>query len=513
MSLRQKLFTTSGLNLLDYAVRFGTVLIISPFLINQLGKETYGFWVVMVSVIGYLDLLDLGLSQTALRYLSRSLEQKSADGSTGNYFTYFGRLYLRIGIGSLLLTILGAWSVPWFVDDPETIRQARLVLLLTGVPLSLAFFFRVHRTLIRSHVLYGRTIAAGLLRTVVYTAGILIFIPRDPQVTTLAIIWSAGIVTEQIILVWWARDLVPARGDIRPLPAAERREVRHFAGKMIGWSIASFLRGRIDSQILAAYVSTTAVTHYSVGSRFIQMFTDVVNAIFGGHFLAGFARVHARDGQAGAVDLFLSTLRACAPLALVAGTAIFFLGPPFIDRWLGEGFEESHLVIRILAIPTTFMLMQYPLGSFLGSQNRHGAMAAVSFAGGLLNLVASLILVRYLGFSGVIVSTAAELSLTALVLWPAIARTKGRVPLLAYSRALFLPVLILLPAIVAGGALVHFVRPTTFPTLIACGAGMGLAFLINTWALLLTPAERAYLARFRPGKGRRPDDDAPAASA
>ena len=52
MSLRQKLFTTSGLNLLDYAVRFGTVFIISPFLIRHLGKENYGFWVVMVSVIG-----------------------------------------------------------------------------------------------------------------------------------------------------------------------------------------------------------------------------------------------------------------------------------------------------------------------------------------------------------------------------------------------------------------------------------------------------------------------------
>ena len=508
MSLRQKLFTTSGLNLVDYAVRFGTVLIISPFLIRHLGKDTYGFWVVMVSVIGYLDLLDLGLSQTALRYLSRSLEQKDSDGRTGDYFAYFGRLYLRIGLASLAVTALGVWAVPWFVDNPETIRQSRVILMLTGVPLSLAFFFRVHRTLIRSHVLYSRTIVAGLLRTTIYTGGILIFIPRSPVVATLAVVWSVGIIAEQALLVWLARDLVPARRDVHPLPAGERREVRHFAGKMIGWSIASFLRGRIDSQILAAYVSTTAVTHYSVGSRFIQMFTDVVNAIFGGHFLAGFARIHARDGQTGAVDRFLSTLRACAPLALIAGTAIYFLGPPFIDRWLGPGFEESHLVIRILAIPTTLMLMQYPLGSYLGSQNRHGAMAVVSFIGGILNLVASLILVRILGFTGVIISTAAELTLTAVVLWPLIAWNKGHVPLVAYARALATPVLMLLPAIAAAGALAHYVSPDTFVLLGLCGAALGIAFLVNTWALLLTPPERAYLlqtvARFTGRRGAGP---------
>ncbi|MCB1091353.1 MAG: lipopolysaccharide biosynthesis protein, partial [Verrucomicrobiae bacterium] len=428
-----------------------------------------------------------------LRYLSRSLEAKDDSSRTGDYFSYFGKLYLRIGLASLLLTLLGTWAVPWFLEDPESIHQARIALLLTGVPLSLAFFFRVHRTLIRSHVLYSRTILAGLLRTVVYTAGILLFIPDAPNVTTLALTWSAGIIAEQALLVWLARDLVPAKRAVSPLDAGERKEVRHFAAKMIGWSIASFLRARIDSQILAAYVSTTAVTHYSVGSRFIQMFTDIVNAIFGGHFLAGFARIYARDGQSGAVDRFLSTLRACVPLALIAGSAIYFLGPPFIDRWLGPGFEESHLVIRILAIPTTLMLMQYPLGSFLGSQNRHGAMATVSFVGGVLNLVASLVLVRFLGFSGVIISTAAELSLTALLMWPLIAHRKGGISLFAYAKSLVQPTLVLLPAIALSGFGVAYLKPDTYMTLALAGAAMSALFALNAWLLLLEKDERRYV--------------------
>ena len=35
--------------------------VVAPFLVQQLGQSGYGQWVLIASVTGYLDLLDLGL--------------------------------------------------------------------------------------------------------------------------------------------------------------------------------------------------------------------------------------------------------------------------------------------------------------------------------------------------------------------------------------------------------------------------------------------------------------------
>jgi O-antigen/teichoic acid export membrane protein len=68
MNLRQRLISASALNVLDYGLKIGVVLVVSPFVIRTLGTDQYGFWVILISMVGYLDLLDLGLAPTGVRF-------------------------------------------------------------------------------------------------------------------------------------------------------------------------------------------------------------------------------------------------------------------------------------------------------------------------------------------------------------------------------------------------------------------------------------------------------------
>ena len=49
MSLKRRLLSASALNLADYALKIGVVLVVSPFLIKHLGKQDYGLWVLLLS--------------------------------------------------------------------------------------------------------------------------------------------------------------------------------------------------------------------------------------------------------------------------------------------------------------------------------------------------------------------------------------------------------------------------------------------------------------------------------
>jgi hypothetical protein len=101
--------------------------------------------------------------------------------------------------------------------------------------------------------------------------------------------------------------------------------------------------------------------------------------------------------------------------------------------------------------------------------------------------------VRYLGFPGVILSTAAELVLTALVFWPWIAARRGGIDLGAYLAALAGPALRLLPAVALSVLLARCLVAPSYPALLATGAGIAALFLATAWTLLLSREERGWL--------------------
>lgn len=489
MNLRQRLISASALNVLDYGLKIGVVLVVSPFLINRLGKEDYGLWVLLLSILGYLDLLDLGINQTAVRYLSRRLGADQ-QGEQASIFSFFKRWYQRIALAALVITGLATFALPWWVEDPVLLAQVRPILLLGGLMMSASFFLRVYATLLKSRVLYHKLIIAGMARLLVYTVLMVAVLWNGGGLVALALAWVAGLVVEQAMIWWQARSLVPASAGTG-LPKAEQREIRGFAAKTFGGVAAGFMRDRVDTQVLAAHLGTVAVTHYAVGSRLMILFSELINAVFGGHFLAAFAQVHARDGAEAAGARLLATLRLSAPIALMGGISVFLLGPAFIDCWLGAGFEQAHLVVQILALPVSLTLMLYPVGPYLGSLNRHGALALISLLGGALNLLASLILVRWLGFIGPVVATAGELLVTATLFWPWLITRHGDLQLSIVFKLLARTLLALLPvALLAGWTLQQVGLPQDFPTLLLHAMGLTAALTASTWFLAFNASLR-----------------------
>lgn len=499
MNLKRRIASASALNFVDYGLKAAVVLVVSPFLIGRLGKEEYGLWVLLLSVIGYLDLLDLGLNQTAVRYLSLASGAGNVDAEA-QMFCFFRNIYKRIGMVSLGVTVIAMVVLPYVATDDTVVRKSRIIIGMGGMMMSGSFVFRIYSALLKSRVLYYKLIIAGIVRLLIYTGLMVVILMYHGGLIALALAWTTGLTIELAMIWMQARRLVPVSQSLNPVPPSKIREIKGFAGKTLGGVLAGFMRDRVDTQILGSHLGTISVTHYAVGSRLIMMFSDVINALFGGHFLAAFAQVHARGGREGAVETLLNTIRISAPIALSGGICIFVLGPTFIDHWLGAGFEESHAVVRILAFPVALAMMQYPLGPYLGSMNRHGMMAAVSMFGGAFNLILSLLLVRWVGFPGVVIATAVELSLTGLILWPWLLVRSGGVELKRYVWVLARPIIVLLPVAWGGGLLLSDWLAMSAGVakfgLAAVALCLGLA--VASWFGILNRSEKNFaLSKFR----------------
>lgn len=500
VSLAKKLLRGSVISLGEHGVKIAVVFVTTPLMIRHLGEHDYGLWIFALAIIGYLRLLDLGLSLTGNRFLGHAIGTGEA-GRYYDHFVAFSYLFNRIGLASLLLTLALVLLAPVILPGDERISEGRWILLGLGFLTSIHFWTQVHTLVLKSHLRYDWIGAASIAKTVVQGAVLIVLLSRGHGLYSLVLAFLLTDLLDQILLIFLSRRVYPEGGFLfvrrRPPGLAP---ILRFSGTAVLASLGNQFRNGIDPLIIGHFAGLPLVPIYSIGSRFLSLFTDLINAVFGGNFLAAFSQLDGRRDQDGLTRHFLTSLRFSTAFASAGGGFLVLFGPAFIERWIGPGFADSGKVLLLLAGPTTLMLMQYPVGNFFYSRNLQRWLVYTGLGGGLFNAILSTCLVLKIGFFGVVWGTFIELVLHFGIAVPLLTARSCGLKLRTYLGRLFrsaLPYLLLL------GLFAAIIPPYTTPAfgrLFLLGSVFALFLTATFWGVTLTAEERTllrqHLARF-----------------
>jgi O-antigen/teichoic acid export membrane protein len=435
VTLTQRILRSSALNLVDHLVRLVVMLVVTPILVSQLGLEKYGLWLVLTAAVSFLGLLDGGITLSGTRFLAR------AHGGTGEEGAVLGTLrwlYHRIGWACLGGTLLLSLAVPWLVPDASWWETGRAVVLVLGTSMAARFFLRLHLVVLKAQVRYDLIVAASLVKVVLQSVLVVALLRHGHGLVVLALAHTLADLTDQILIVMFSRAIGPGAGNRSRCPQL-LPDILRFSGTAFLHIIGQQLRSGVDPFIVSRVAGLGGVPLYSKAVGLVQLFDDLVNAVLGGTLLSAFSRVEGENDADGLKRKFLYTLKFSVALALIGGTGFFVLGPPFLVAWLGDGFAGSGELLHLLLLPWTLKLMQHPGISLLYSTNRHLLLTRMTFVGGALNLVLSLLLASRIGIKGVALATCLEMSLFYVILMPRVVSKALHLPVQHYLAALLKP--------------------------------------------------------------------------
>ena len=119
------------LSYLNIILTNGIGLILTPFMIRKLGDSEYGLYTLIGSLIGYISVLDFGLNNTIVRFVSKYRALKDEDGEK-NFLATTMFIY---GIISAIVVIIGI--VLFFNLDeifkkltPEELYKAKIMFVI-----------------------------------------------------------------------------------------------------------------------------------------------------------------------------------------------------------------------------------------------------------------------------------------------------------------------------------------------------------------------------------------------
>lgn len=506
MSLFAKLIRGASTNVLEHGLKVVVMFITTPLMVGCLGKVDYGIWLLAIAIIAYFRLLDLGVSFAGSRYLGISL----GAGDRAEYKSLvcdLFRLFVRIGLVTLALTIFAVWAMPLFINEPGMLATVRILVAGFGMATALRFFTRIYEVILKSHVRYDLIGVSSIIKTILQAAMVIGLLLAGHGLMTLLVVHILIDVFDQLLLVIFARRV---ESDLRlrgqHVGVGRTAELLRYSATSMVTNAGHSLRQGIDPLIITHVSGIATLPAYSVGVRFLGVFADVVNAIFGGNLISAFSQLHGRGDAESLIKHFLQAVRYSTVVTTLGGCMLMMLGPAFVMRWVGPDFAVSGMVLWILTPVTTLSLCQYPVWALFYSQNKQHWLAVFTMVSGIFNLALSFYLAWRIGWTGVVWATCVEMALAFGLATPWLVKRVCAVPLKRYLPQILVPATkITLASVAYWLATRAFILPA-YDRLFLLGFGY-VAFISTViWFLVFTKFERSQMLEIlKPARTRTPN--------
>ncbi len=451
---------------------------ITPQVVRGLGTERYGIVILAMTTIGFLALLELGVSAAAVRDMARA--RTTADPEEGRrIFATVLSFYTCVGgVAALSLHLVGPWLIgSVFKVPPGLESEARSALSLAAIGLFINLVSPPFNGYLRAAERFDITSRVSIVTGAIGSFGAWYFARHmdllgvlQAQVGTSALGWAA--------MVWSARRIDPARIAF----ARPSWQVLQNMGSYASWAFASQIFYAISQYsgrlIIAAALGTSNLAYFSIPLTLVQRVQQVTGAA--SQFL--FPRVVSLGNDDSAVaTLYRRSWKITVAVGLSICLPLAAAGGPLLRAWLGVTFEEaSSSSLVILAVFFGFALMQHAVNGTLLGVGDARAHALLEGGHSILHLGLAVPLGKLLGLPGVALAFGISYCVVAVGHW-VIQRKLGPEANSGLARGL-----LMLPAAALPGTLLAWliapwlVRFGVLGPLTAVGLGA-----LATWAFIL----------------------------
>lgn len=402
MSKKLLLNSLSGTSL--YFINIVVAFIMSPIIIRALGNRDYGLWELVLSVIGYMGLMDLGIGPALVRFVSIADGRKDLDDLQQTISTAFV-FFVSIGTFVLLLFICLGYS-PQIIAGSEIrdIANLKTVFLLLGMNAILLFPLQVFiATLMGVQKHYFINCTRGVLAVIraVLTyyllqqypgKGLVIIALLEPAFTFLQVTFFVG----AVIFDKQIPNIVPSAVTWRKL-----KELFTFGAKSATMLVASRLQNQSVPLIIGNVIGLGYIVYFVMPNRLVDYGKGLSQAV-GFPLAPYFGAAIGRGDNEQLMRSWLNSTLALLIVSMVMPIIIIFYGETFLRLWIGQEYAQAaHVVLYILSAGLVADSLANNAFRILTAQSSHGKCAFIWLVLSALSIPLGIIGASFWGVAGV----------------------------------------------------------------------------------------------------------------
>lgn len=472
---------------------------VSPFVVHHLGDSAYGIWILLVSLTGYLGLLDLGVRGAVTRYVAK-FHAQSNHKESGQIASAALSVFLLTGAVAVSIAIGAALFAPSVFHIPEQYRQiTRAVFPLTGFTVAISLIGGVFGGILAALQRFDLLNTIEVTNSSVRSLVIVLVLRGGKGIVALAAIQLAFAATSALANYWTSHWLYPElRVHFGKADRERLRMIFSFSFYSFLLQITTYLILYTDAVVIGAFLPVSLVTFFSIAGNLAYYTRSLISGI--SQTMTPMASSLEASGKHTELQLAtLNSARYATALAMPIAVTFLLRGSHFIGLWMGSEYAElSGEVLQVLTLTLIFTGATSVAWAVIFGLGRHKALVPVSVAEGLINLLLSILLVQKLGIVGVAWGTAIPNLCTSLFFWPWYVRRTLGIPKHTFIlNGWFLPAVAVLPFAACSYAMERWWPAGNMLQFFLQVAAALPAAILGFWFICVKPADRkTYLNVF-----------------
>lgn len=501
----RRLLVNSGSNILVMLVKLAVTFVMTPIFITNLGKYDYGLWEMIVGVIGYMGMLDLGIRPAISRYAAKYSAEKDQHSLMTVYSSTF---FFMVAVGFCLLVFFVLWGI-WFphalAPEGDSAQRYSLLLLILGARLLFIFPGFVAESYLEGFQKYYLKNNITIFNTVVSAVIIYLFINPGNALLLVAAVSSIGLLLKYILFfVLLARPVYGAlRVQLKYFSWSRLKEIVRFGLKSFVQGVATRVETSSDIMIIGFVLGPAVVPFYSVPANLVQYLRTIGWTITHA-FLPLFSDMSVTATRDSIVDVYLRASKYVIAIMLPMAVGILLIGGPFLSIWIGAEFgERGEQVIAFIVVFVALPFINPFYSRYLTAIDKHGIFARLTPIAALINIGLSLLLVKPFGIKGVAAASVVSVVIFVPIYLRYCCRQLG-VPVGRYLKNSLLPSLVPVLVLALVVSLIRYYHGlNSYADIIGTVVVAGLVWIPLSWYLTFDSVERHFIVeRFRGALGK-----------
>lgn len=440
-----------------------STLLLTPYILRSLGQAEYGVYSLTLSITAYLLLLDMGVGNAVVRFISKY--RAHSDIENQNKFLGISLIYYLII--ATLVGILGALMVRFAplifskgLSTSESLLNQKLLIFTTAnaaITLGTASFANVLIAYERFTFSRLCSIFQIIIRMVVIYAALRMGY-RSEAIVIINLALTIILRSVFILYIFYELKLKPV---IRGVRLSDVKEIFVYSSLIFVQMIATMLNASAAQIMLGCFITASSVyiAIYSIGLMLASYFQSIGSSITS-VLMPGIVKLV----ESGATDCQLQKemVRVGRIIFMVLGAilVIFCLnGSTFVSLWAGHDNTDAFPIAGVL-MSMHLLIMTFSVGTqVLWAKNKHKEQTWLKMFGVVLNVTLTYFLIRWNPLVGATIGTCVSLALSDVLVMAWVFKkhiglnlgeyckqiSKGTVPSLLVTAIIGLPMTCYLP--------------------------------------------------------------------
>jgi O-antigen/teichoic acid export membrane protein len=335
-------------------------ILLTPFMIRQLGNAEYGLYTLIGAFVGYISILDFGLGHTIIRFVAKYRAEKDKEGEE-NFLATTMLIYLVISILVLITGIICYINIDAIFGDSlnqSEIAKAKVMFLLLIFNLAITLPGGSFASICIGYERFVFPKLLNIVRYIIRSILVVTLLLNNGDAVSIVILDTAVNIAGIIIFMIFTFKKLKVKFKIHKLEKKLIKEIFSYSIWIFVFIIVAQFQWKSGQIVLGILANTTVVAIFAVGimlGGYYGAFSTAITSVF----LPRATQMTVAQATSEELTDMMIRIGRISFIALIYILGAFLLfGKQFILLWVGSDFTDSYTIALMIMIAYTIPLVQ-----------------------------------------------------------------------------------------------------------------------------------------------------------